>query len=391
MTNTNGLSNEFLIHVWKARQLFTAVPLFAIGTGALFPLITLELSASGYGYTVIGSMTSAWYLGAFLGTIFGGSIIARVGYRRAFTATTFLAAFSVWGLTVTELPALWIFLRFWGGIGLGTYYLLMESWVSGLATPNTRGRMIAIYESVRIGAVALGPILLIFASAHTAFALIGALFIMAAVPMASAKPPVGSFKGNNLRQAIDVFVCSPCSIALTFVAGLLSSSFYGLGAIYAEGMAFSSAEIAVFMSVILLVPAISQFPVGTLADLYGRAGTSVFTSSLALICAVILALQLPGSFLAILIVAAIVTGFSHPQYALAHGRLVDGGHDLITATTAGLIGYNVGTFLGPLGAATAMDLGGPSGLYTWVSACLAGGIFSAVLAMLQPRTRCCAL
>lgn len=98
-----------------------------------------------------------------------------------------------------------------------------------------------------------------------------------------------------------------------------------------------------FVSVILFAPALSQLPVGTLADFYGRARISVLVALLGAICAFMLALQLPTSFLAVTIVAAIVTGLSHPLYALGYGRLVDGGHDLIAATTAGLIGYNIGT------------------------------------------------
>ena len=63
----------------------------------------------------------------------------------------------------------------------------MESWISGLATPATRGRMFATYETLRIGAVALGPLLLVVASTHTAFALIGLAFVMAIIPVARAQ------------------------------------------------------------------------------------------------------------------------------------------------------------------------------------------------------------
>ncbi len=169
----------FLDQVWHARRLLGAVPIFAVSTGALYPLIALELSSRGYGNALVGAATSAWYLGAFLGTVLGGRILARFGYHRAFAFTAILAAFSVWGLNLSASPALWLCLRLLGGFGLGAYYLLMESWISGLATPATRGRMLAIYEAMRIGAVALGPVLLIVVSAHTAFYLIGVLFISA--------------------------------------------------------------------------------------------------------------------------------------------------------------------------------------------------------------------
>ncbi len=381
--------NSFFAHAWHARHLFGAVPLFAIGTGALYPLIALELSSSGYGKAFIGAVTSAWYLGAFLGSALSGPFIRRFGYRLAFALAAALAASSVWGLNLSDSPTLWLVLRFLGGFGLGAYYLLMESWISGLATPATRGRMLATYEAMRIGAVALGPLLLVVASTHTAFALIGIVFVLAIVPVAVARPPTAEFDRVNWRDALDLFACSPCTLTLTIIAGFLSSSFYGLGAIYAEDLGFSKTEIALFVSVTLFAPAISQLPIGTAADLYGRAPISALICVLAAVGAIMLALEVPGSFLAVTVMAVIVTSLSHPLYALGHSRLVDGGHELIAATTAGLIGYNIGTFLGPFGAALAMDHSGPAGLYSWVSFCLVFGLCVAVLAALQPRTRCC--
>jgi len=251
--------------------------------------------------------------------------------------------------------------------------------------------MLATYEAMRTGAVALGPLLLVVASPHTAFALIGIVFVLAIIPVAGARPPTAEFDPVNWRDALGIFMCSPCSLTLTIIAGFVSSSFYGFGAIYAEGLGFSKIEIALFVSVTLFAPVISQLPIGTVADLYGRAPISTVISVLAAVGAVMLASEVLGSFLAVTVMAGLVTSLSHPLYALGHGRVVDSGHELITATTAGLIGYNIGTFLGPFGAAFAMDRAGPAGLYSWVGLCLVFGVSVAVLATLQPRTRCCPL
>ena len=339
----DGDSNRFFAHAWHARQLFSAVPLFAISTGALYPLIALELSSSGYGNALIGAVTSAWYLGAFFGTVLGGRVINRFGYHYVFAFTATLAAFSVWGLNLSNSPTWWLSLRFIGGCGLGAYYLLMESWISGLATQDTRGRMLATYEAIRIGAVALGPLLLVVTSAHTAFALIGAIFVFAIIPITAARPPSAELNPTHWRHAFDIFACSPCTLTLTVIAGLLTSSFYGLGAIYAENLGFSKVEIAMFVSAILFAPALSQLPVGTLADFYGRARISVLVALLGAICSFMLALQVPTSFLAVTVVAAIVTGLSHPLYALGYGRLVDGGHAWIAGTSSGFAARIIST------------------------------------------------
>ncbi len=384
-------TNIFWEHARDARNLFGVVPLFAMSTGALYPLISLELLSSGYSNTLIGAVTSAWYLGAFLGTVLGGYFVGKLGYHKAFSLCAALATFSVWGLNLSDSAIWWLLLRLIGGFGLGAYYLLIESWISGLATQNTRGRMVATYEALRVGTVALGPLLLIVTSAHTAFILIGVLFVSAIIPVAGVKAPATKTVRSNWRDAFEIFVCSPCTVTLTVVAGLLSSSFYAFGAVYAESLSFTKVEIALFVSIILFAPALSQLPIGTLADFHGRLRTSALITFLAAVGAIVLALQIPNVFLTITIMAAIVTSLSHPLYALGHGRLVDSGHELISATSTGLIGYNIGTFLGPLGAALAMDYLNSAGLYFWVSLCLTIGLCAAILATVSPQPRCCPL
>jgi MFS family permease len=314
-----------------------------------------------------------------------------LGHRRAFALAAGLVAASVWGLNLSDSPIWWLALRFFGGFGIGAYYLLMESWISGLATPATRGRLFATYETLRIGAVALGPLLLVVASTHTAYTLIGLAFVMAIIPVARAQPSTIEFDQVDWHAALGLFACSPCTLTLTVMAGILTSSFYGFGAIYAEGLGFSRTEIALFVSAALFAPVFSQLPIGAFADRYGRLPTSVLVLVLAAVGAIILALGVPRSFLAVTATVAIVSSLGLPIYALASGRLVDGGHELIAATTAVLLSYNIGTFLGPFGAAFAMEYAGPAGLYAWMALCLIVGLCATLPAMLQPRTRCCPL
>lgn len=383
--------DRFLEQAWRARRLFAAVPLFAFGTGALYPLIALELSASGASTALIGAVTSAWYLGTFLGAALSGPWISRLGYRVSFAAAAILAAASVWGLNLSGSLYLWLFLRFVGGFGLGAYYLLIESWISSAARETTRGRMLASYEVIRISAVALGPLLLLIGATHTAFAMIGVAFLTAILPVAGARPPQVTFDDVRWRGALKIFACSPCSVGLMVVAGFLSSSFYGFGALYAEDLLFSRAEVAFFVSVTLFAPALIQLPVGSLADFCGRAEVAALVSAVAGAAALLLAAGPAATFLPVVLLAASVIGLGSPLYALGYGRLIDGGHDLITATAAGLVGYNLGTFAGPLGAALAMERLGPAGLFLWIGACLLCATVAAVAAIRLPQRHCCPL
>ncbi len=73
-------SNMFCRVGW----LLVAAPFFGFSTGALFPLVALELDHRGFGEAFIGSVTSFYYAGSVTGALTYGWIVNRVGYKAAF-------------------------------------------------------------------------------------------------------------------------------------------------------------------------------------------------------------------------------------------------------------------------------------------------------------------
>ncbi len=67
----------------RAGWLLLAAPFFGFSTGALFPLVALELNRLGFGEAFVGSVTSLYYAGSVTGALTYGWILNRVGYKGA--------------------------------------------------------------------------------------------------------------------------------------------------------------------------------------------------------------------------------------------------------------------------------------------------------------------
>ena len=76
----------------RVAWLLVAAPFFGFSTGALFPLVALELDRLGFGEAFIGSVTSLYYAGSVTGALTYGRILNRVAYKGAFFAMQCLPA-----------------------------------------------------------------------------------------------------------------------------------------------------------------------------------------------------------------------------------------------------------------------------------------------------------
>lgn len=360
------MTSEFTRSLFRARFLFGTVPLFALATTALFPIVALELKRQGFDEDAIGAITSFYYLGAVIGAFTFGHVIARVGQKAAVTVAAIIAAATTLGLRLTDEPLLWMTLRFTTGYALGAYYLVMDSWVSSLATRSTRGRLYAFYETVRLVATALGPILLVLGPAHSNLLIVSALFTLSFGPaLFNTETSAGAGKTLKLASLVTFTRCFPWALVIILCGGLSNSSFYALGAVYAEGIGLAPSAVAILVSMVLLAPALTGVPVGALADRYRRMRTAAFVSLIAVSTTLMLVLVTNPSPWLLGAGAFLVGGCMVTMYALGLSRIVDAtGEDrAVDAATVGLLAYNLGSFLGPIISGTLMRSIGHDGLY----------------------------
>lgn len=353
----------------RAGWLFLAAPFFGVSTGALFPLVALELNRLDFGETFVGSVTSLYYAGSMVGALSYGWVLRRIGYKIAFFLMAMLAGLATFSLTRFDDPSMWLALRFVCGYALGAYYIVVDSWVSALGTRSTRGRLIAGFETLRLLATAIGPSLIIVAATTTSFTIVALIYAVSFVPALLNDAPNPKAKPNERSNGVVSLVwCFPFALAVAFCGGIANASFYGLSAVYADALGYDTVQIAIFVGVVLVAPAIFALPIGALADRMGRMPVALLIAVLSMLACLFVSLMQPTSFWLVTTASVVAGGCLVPLYVLGLSRIVDavGERDVIPATTAVLLSYSFGALCGPVAAGFAMELVGPAGLYVFL-------------------------
>ena len=374
----------------RARWPLLAVPLFALATGALFPLVALKLDRLGFGETFVGFVTSLYYAGSVTGALTYGLVVKRIGYKAAFVLMATLAAGTAFALSLFNDPGVWFSLRFLGGYALGGYYIVMDSWIAALGTRQTRGRLFALYETIRLLATGAGPLLIVAGSTTASLTLVAIGYGLSTAPILMATDPHSETKSQDLSAGLaSIARCFPLPLLVAFCGGVANASFYGLSAIYAKDMGLAPAMIAIFVGVVLVAPAVSEIPIGALADRYRRMPVAVAVSFTAVASCVFITTVMPANVMALITASVFVGGCLVPLYALGLARIVDavGEREVIRATTAGLLAYNAGALCGPAAAGLAMEEMGPGGLYIFLGLVASGAMFAAMID--TAKAKCC--
>src|SRR5690606_31728575 len=121
-------------------------------------------------------------------------------------------------------------------------YLVIESWLNTIAPREQRGKIIALYLVVNFVAMAVGQFLIMIGGAEgfLTFALVSVLFSFALLPItltpveqpAAVEPPKLSIRA--------LYRISPLGMTGALASGLLYGAFYGMGAVYAQGVGLST-------------------------------------------------------------------------------------------------------------------------------------------------------
>lgn len=375
----------------RAAFLLMAVPFFGIATGALFPIVALALEEQRLGTSFIGAATSLYYAGSLLGVVSFGTVVRRVGYRLGFAVAALLAAVATLGLTVTDDPTAWLTLRFLGGYALGAYYAVVDSWFQALGERRTRGTLFALYETVRLAATAAGPALLVWGAVQSNLLLVSGAYLISIFPaLLNPPPPETRLKRFDWRGTLVVARCLPLPLIVAFCGGAANASFYGLSAIYADGIGLTTASLALFVGCVLVAPALSEIPLGAIADRSRRMVVAGRCALVALAACIILATLEAAPVWLVVAGGMVVGSMMVPLYALGLSRMTDavGETDALAAATAGLLAYNFGAFVGPGFSGATMGFLGPAGFYASLAA-MAAVAAAAARIDLRPG-RCCA-
>lgn len=367
---------------WRSIAVLTAsLTLGGAAIGMVGPLITVILERKGLSATLIGLNGAVPAIG-LLSLVFGlPRLVRRVGAARAMYVGLALWAAALLLMPVFSGPGAWLVLRFFLSLGFCIHWVVGEAWVNAAATERNRGRVVGVYVTLYTLGSAVGPIVLSATgfSGLLPFVVVAVLIASAAVPLSLLPRAAGPEMPRGSESLAIAARTAPVAMAIGYIAGFCDIGIIALLPIYGVKGGQSVGTTMALLVAFLAGTAVTQLPLGWLAERKDRR-VLIVACALVVIAAAALLPHALGSTPGMLLVMFLWGGAEIGFYTLG---LVELGSkfarkQLIGANTVFALMYGIGAFTGPLTGGAAMDAWGTDGLPATIAAAAAVLVLLAV-------------
>jgi MFS family permease len=296
-------------------------------------------------------------------------VVGAVGHIRAFAALTAIATITPLVQAIWPEPITWWALRALNGLAFAGLFMIIESWLNGASSADTRGRVLAAYTMVNLTVVTLGMQLVALGepTSFELFTLVAILYSLAAVPVALA--PAGAPTAPRIIKLRLgwLFSVSPAAVLGCFCTGLANSGFWTMAPLYATGAGMPTQQVALFLTAAVLGGAASQWPIGRLSDRVGRRPMTMIVCATAALAGLGLYTSSMSSKPIILPLAAVYGAAAFTVYTLcvAHANDLVHRKRAVEVSSGLLLVFSIGAVLGPLIASLMMRQLGHGALFLY--------------------------
>ncbi|MDA7426420.1 MFS transporter [Thalassococcus lentus] len=368
--------------------LFLSVILLQLSSGGVGPLDALSGFVLNFTTAQIGLLGSAHFLGFFAGCWWAPRLMGSVGHSRAFAAFTSLGTIGILGHILIENPYAWAALRVAQGLCIAGCYTVVEAWLQAKVTNETRGRAMGAYRVADMGASLVAQLMIsVLEPAHYAsYTLLALLCAAALLPITLTQARQPETPAAPRLQPALAWARSPLAVAGVLVAALSSASFRMVGPVYGAGVGLQAGQIALFLSAFVAGGALSQIPVGWLADKYDRRWVLIWLSIAAIVSSVYTATAAQTETAGIMLTAAVFGLTTFPIYsvAAAHAHDFADSSERVALSAALMFWYATGAIAAPWVASVLINLYGPPALFAMIAV---GHVILVVFGVVRMQTR----
>ena len=365
LPNLNSTRRNILLSTWG---LFTGLALLLVTAGVFSTLVGIRAELKQLPTLVSGGITTAYYAGFLLGSWYTLRALKQVGHIRVYAALASLLSASVLITGVYDSPIVWILMRSSTGFCFAGLYVVAESWLNGLATNTFRGRLLAVYNVVTIGAYGAGQLLVFNFDARTltGFAFAAVVSSLAVIPVVmseqAATPNVDNHTHITMRELAKIV---PTGAGTILLVGLAHGGMLGMAVIFATREGLSVGRVGILIAAINLGGMALTWPISSASDDLDRRIIGVLSSLAVIVLGLIMLTQTPSSWFTTALLFAI-GGFSFPLYAVGGAYTNDWvSQEQMGAAASQLVTlYGFGAMIGPLVAAPFLDIIGTQG-FAW--------------------------
>jgi MFS family permease len=365
LPNLTPTRRTILLSTWG---LFTGLALLLLTAGVYSTLVGIRAELKNLPTLISGGITTAYYAGFLLGSWYTLRALKQVGHIRVYAALASLLSASVLITGAYDSPIVWIVMRSSTGFCFAGLYVVAESWLNGLASNTFRGRLLAMYNVVTIGAYGAGQLLVFNFDARTltGFAFAAVVSSLAVIPVAMSEqastPPVENNTHITMRELAKIV---PTGAGTILLVGLAQGGMLGMAVIYATREGLSVGRVGILIAAINLGGMALTWPISSASDDIDRRIIGVLSTLAVIVLGLVMLTQTPSSWVTTALLFAI-GGFSFPLYAVGGAYTNDWvSQEQMGAAASQLVTlYGFGAMIGPLVAAPFLDIIGTQG-FAW--------------------------
>ncbi|MBU9837118.1 MFS transporter [Rahnella perminowiae] len=329
--------------------------LLTISIAVLNTLVPLWLSHEQLPTWQVGLVSSSYFTGNLLGTLLAGGLIKRMGFNRSYYLSCILFAVATAGLALSMSFWSWITARFVAGIGCALIWVVVESALLRSGTVKNRGQLLAAYMIMYYIGTVVGQLLVgtVPTAILSVLPWVTALIVIAMLPLLlthienqdSEQPRYAvmpMFRRRNARLGINGCI----------ISGIVLGSLYGLMPLFLTHQGMSDADVGYWMALLVSAGIVGQWPVGRLADRYGRLMVlriQIFAVILGSIA------MLSGYAMAPTLFILGCAGFTLYPVAMSWACEKVNAEELVAMNQALLMSYTIGSLAGPTMTAILMQ------------------------------------
>ncbi|MCX5496991.1 MFS transporter [Kaistia dalseonensis] len=335
-------------------------------------LLPIRGSIEGFTTTELGLIGTGWAIGFVAGCLIVPTIVRRVGHVRAYGVMASIATVVILLNLLFISPWAWIVLRGFSGFCFAGAAMIVESWLNERATKENRGTIFSVYQMVNFAASTAGQ--LVLATRPTDgyfFFVLGAVFYsLAILPSALSTAQTPRPLKTTKLDLKGLFANSPVAAVGCFIIGMVNGAFGTLGAVYSQKIGLPTETIALVMSGAVLGGALTQVPLGRLSDKIDRRYVLIGVATAAIVMTLTISILNPTDPWVVIGLVTLFGGMVYPMYGLtvAHANDFAAPDDFVKIASGLLLMSGIGTMIGPIIGALAMEHLGPQGLFTFCGA-----------------------
>ncbi len=351
-------------------SLLAGIALLMVGAGGLSTILAFRMGVAGMPSTVVGIVTSMYFVGLVLGTGYCHRLITTVGHIRAFAALGSVMSAATLAHALTIDPWVWGVLRFIVGFSVVGMYMCTESWLNEKSSNDIRGQVFSLYQVVLYLGQGAGQFMINIPDENGTVLYIFASILMslAILPVAITRVSAPELPKPVRFRLARLWGISPTGMTASLASGCVMGAFYGLGALFAQKVGLPTAETSQFMGAVIIGGLVLQWPIGKLSDMLDRRQVMVgVTLATAIVCYLIMDKDVHDG-LGLLALGALFGGLSFTIYPLAVAYTNDyiGPEDRVPASGGLMISYGIGASLGPTLGSVMMDFLDARGLFIFI-------------------------